>query len=401
MTEGHTVTGLRLLVALTALSTSAAVVHANGPQVGTYYLHGDHLGSATAISDRTGKVVSRTSYRPNGAPRTVSAAREAAGHVRFTGKPRERGPDLYYFGARYLDPALGRFLAPDAVRQSSSPYLYAGASPMQYVDRDGNWYTDLDRIFSRMKKEKGYTFDTARNRLRAGKYARSYATKARQYYRGKAQAYAHRMRGIERDLRELRETTNPVFGSYQLLAEVAKHARTHMLEPREPKTFLLLSPWADKHYYAVRTIKYGYRHLEALAKALIKNGDRLPEEWWEIRSQLRRLHVEAHKGWNREGDLYRTKILNSALINQKISEADTLLQNYIANFSNEAYVLNKAGRLKEAAILNNLSQEWIELQALFQKYRGKAATVDEVLMPAVENYISTQEAALGRKPRTP
>ncbi len=58
----------------------------------------------------------------------------------FTGKEKDDETELSYFGARYLDPMLGVWIAVDAKRQFNSPYLYAGngANPVNGVDPDGN-----------------------------------------------------------------------------------------------------------------------------------------------------------------------------------------------------------------------------------------------------------------------
>lgn len=51
---------------------------------------------------------------------------------------------LYYYGARYYDPALGRFLSPDPVDpdpynpQSLNPYSYVLNNPVRYIDPTGN-----------------------------------------------------------------------------------------------------------------------------------------------------------------------------------------------------------------------------------------------------------------------
>jgi RHS repeat-associated protein len=46
---------------------------------------------------------------------------------------------LYYFGARYYNPTLGRWFNVDPANQFSNPYLYAGNSPGMYIDPDGEW----------------------------------------------------------------------------------------------------------------------------------------------------------------------------------------------------------------------------------------------------------------------
>jgi RHS repeat-associated protein len=49
----------------------------------------------------------------------------------------EYGFDLYYYGARYMDPALGRFTTPDPVRDFINPYSYVRNNPINAVDPSG------------------------------------------------------------------------------------------------------------------------------------------------------------------------------------------------------------------------------------------------------------------------
>ncbi len=45
--------------------------------------------------------------------------------------------DLYYYGARFMDPALGRFITPDPVNDFINPYSYVGNNPMNMIDPTG------------------------------------------------------------------------------------------------------------------------------------------------------------------------------------------------------------------------------------------------------------------------
>ncbi len=48
---------------------------------------------------------------------------------------------LYYYGARYYDPWLGRFISPDTVLAGLNRYAYCGNNPVRYVDPTGHvWY---------------------------------------------------------------------------------------------------------------------------------------------------------------------------------------------------------------------------------------------------------------------
>ena len=55
---------------------------------------------------------------------------------------------MYYYGARYYDPAIGRFTTRDPKKgdlmnpQSLNPYVYCMNNPMKYIDPDGRDHID-------------------------------------------------------------------------------------------------------------------------------------------------------------------------------------------------------------------------------------------------------------------
>ena len=49
----------------------------------------------------------------------------------------EYGFDLYYYGARYMDPSSGRFITPDPVKDFYNPYSYVSNNPMNRIDPTG------------------------------------------------------------------------------------------------------------------------------------------------------------------------------------------------------------------------------------------------------------------------
>lgn len=104
-----------------------------------FYLN-DHLGSARVTIDTAGTVKDRYVYFAFGGPDEQTLV--TANMRRYTGKPfdRDHGLDLYYYGARYYDPSLGRFTQVDPLRgkyPSWGPYVYTLDNPMRYVDPDG------------------------------------------------------------------------------------------------------------------------------------------------------------------------------------------------------------------------------------------------------------------------
>ncbi len=78
---------------------------------GRVFLHGDHLGSVSVVTDNDRRVLSRQDYTPWGEVRAGGVAQTT---LDFTGQRRD-GTGLLYYGARYYDPQLGRFLSADSI----------------------------------------------------------------------------------------------------------------------------------------------------------------------------------------------------------------------------------------------------------------------------------------------
>jgi len=96
------------------------------------------LGSARAITDAAGSLVTTTNYGPFGEPVPGTQVRGTG----YTGHQME-DDDLTYMGARYYDQLSGRFLSIDPVRVNLNTggnwnrYAYAGNNPYKFVDPDG------------------------------------------------------------------------------------------------------------------------------------------------------------------------------------------------------------------------------------------------------------------------
>ena len=72
----------------------------------------------------------------------------------FTGQRRDippAGSELYYYGARYYDPTIGRFISPDTIvpnpsdPQSLNRYSYCSNNPLRYTDPTGHGWGDWFR----------------------------------------------------------------------------------------------------------------------------------------------------------------------------------------------------------------------------------------------------------------
>ncbi len=98
------------------------------------YFHQDHLGSNRIITNANGALVSRLDYEPFGKDLSYNNAK-----YKFTGKEKDSS-SLYYFGARYYDPSVGRFTSVDpSFEPSETPYSYVDNNPLNKVDPDGRF----------------------------------------------------------------------------------------------------------------------------------------------------------------------------------------------------------------------------------------------------------------------
>lgn len=109
-----------------------------------YYYFKDHLGSVRATVNEDGNVVDSRDYYPFGmqmAGRGATGGDEAP-KERYTGHELDEETGLFYAGARYLDPVIGRWNGIDPLADKYpmlSPYTYAGNSPLfQYTTKNGS-----------------------------------------------------------------------------------------------------------------------------------------------------------------------------------------------------------------------------------------------------------------------
>jgi RHS repeat-associated protein len=106
------------------------------------YLHTDIAGSPVAATDANGTIVWRESYRPYG-ERTKNQAASASNRQFFHDKPFDQDTGLSFFGARYYDPVVGRFMGVDPKDfeednlHSFNRYAYGNNNPYKFRDGDG------------------------------------------------------------------------------------------------------------------------------------------------------------------------------------------------------------------------------------------------------------------------
>jgi RHS repeat-associated protein len=109
-------------------------------------LHTDYLESTTLTTDVNGYQVGSTQrYELYGEPRTpVLTSTDRL----YTGQVYDRDVQLMYYGARYYDAVLGRFVQADTVvpepgnPQALNRYSYVANSPLRFTDPSGHSFCE-------------------------------------------------------------------------------------------------------------------------------------------------------------------------------------------------------------------------------------------------------------------
>jgi RHS repeat-associated protein len=119
-----------------------------------YYVK-DHLGSIRVTVDSAGNVVSSDDYDSWGMILEGRSANYGSANekYKFTGKERDVETGYDYFGARYYDSRIGRWLSVDPLAEKYpdlSPYNYAADNPLKYIDPNGKAIFYANKEFKKL-----------------------------------------------------------------------------------------------------------------------------------------------------------------------------------------------------------------------------------------------------------
>jgi len=113
------------------------------------YLLGDHLGSSSVTTNASGVKTASALYKAFGETRYSSGA--LGTDYKFTGQREQAELGLYFYGARWYDPSLSRFVQADTVvpvqtqgTQAWDRYAYVNNNPVRYNDPTGHSVTQGD-----------------------------------------------------------------------------------------------------------------------------------------------------------------------------------------------------------------------------------------------------------------
>ena len=120
-----------------------------------YFFHSDHLGNTGYITDVDGEVHQHLEYLPFGELFVQEHLNFDRTPYLFNGKELDEETQLYYYGSRYYDPQISRWLSVDPMAekyQGWSPYNYGLNNPIIYIDPVGEdvlvvvWPTEKDKV---------------------------------------------------------------------------------------------------------------------------------------------------------------------------------------------------------------------------------------------------------------
>jgi RHS repeat-associated protein len=126
------------------------VINGTYSDVQTTFLHTDAAGSPVAATDAAGTRIWTQEYDPFGL-RVSPQPAALSNRQWFHGKAQDAETGFQYFGARYYDPLIGRFMGIDAAGvkddniHSFNRYSFANNNPYRFTDPDGN--SPIDVLF--------------------------------------------------------------------------------------------------------------------------------------------------------------------------------------------------------------------------------------------------------------
>jgi RHS repeat-associated protein len=178
---------------------ASIVKHKDEPQPATYYYASDHLGSSSVLTNDTGSYYERLEYLPYGEVWVEDAAINSNYRTpyKFTGKELDKETGLYYFGARYYDARMSRWISTDKYLERYLPikgnveldnlpgmggiynsinldlYCYVRGNPILYLDPDGHLLKEFGEWLNKAGADANKAISTSRpvrSLHNAGKY---------------------------------------------------------------------------------------------------------------------------------------------------------------------------------------------------------------------------------------
>ena len=128
-------------------------VATDSTSTGLTYHNADHLTGASIDTNASGNQISLLDYYPYGNTRLEEKTGAYTNDYKYTGKELDEESNLYYYGARYYNATIGRFISQDpwggdiTDPQSFNKYSYVRNNPLKYVDPTGKSWEEFRQAF--------------------------------------------------------------------------------------------------------------------------------------------------------------------------------------------------------------------------------------------------------------
>lgn len=126
-----------------------ATIEADGISTSTYYIHTDHLGGSSVITDQNGAIVELLDYYPFGDVRLDERYSDFQEQRQFTGHEKDQETGLNYMKARYQSGSVGRFMSIDPL------FNDIGIGEERFADK---YHTELTKILVDPQQLNSYTY---------------------------------------------------------------------------------------------------------------------------------------------------------------------------------------------------------------------------------------------------
>ncbi|WP_455106654.1 RHS repeat domain-containing protein, partial [Prevotella pallens] len=106
----------------------------------TFFYHSDHLGSTSYITDDKANITQYDAYLPYGELLVDEHSSSEDLPYKFNGKQFDEETGLYYYGARYMNPATSLWYGVDPLAEkyvATGGYVYTLDNPVRLIDPDG------------------------------------------------------------------------------------------------------------------------------------------------------------------------------------------------------------------------------------------------------------------------
>ncbi|TAL35972.1 MAG: hypothetical protein EPN93_09235 [Spirochaetes bacterium] len=137
---------LALFIVTFGLTGCEILIPGGNPDTEINYFHPNHLGSVKMVTNSGGEVIANYKYAPYGELLTAYSSGTDVSKYKYTGQEEDEETGLYYYKARFYDPAVGRFVSADTIMpdakdtQAFSRYAYVKNNPMINADPTGHLF---------------------------------------------------------------------------------------------------------------------------------------------------------------------------------------------------------------------------------------------------------------------